>query len=701
MKNVSSLVNEKPLHEAAVVYAVNGYKVFPLVANDKVPLPKSRGFKDATTDLTVNNGIWGRTPNLNIGLPTGQVTGVFVVDIDVKNGKDGEKALAELIAEYGDLPETLEQSTPSGGRHLFFKRPTDVRVATRQDHVVGIDIRGDGGYVVIAPSVIDGIKYEFTNPDVAVADAPEWLVTWINERKTAHTDLAGSDGLVREGGRNAFMFELSLGCNRDGMTIEEAREIVSAANREKCVPSLDSSEIESTLASAYRYEPNVEGFDEIIKLNRNHAVVMIGGKCRVLTEYDSPVDGNKDIEFSKPEDFKVFYCNRYVTVDGKKKQLGHYWLGHSQRRQYTNVGFYPKGAPADIYNLWSGFAVESKEGDCSLFLEHVRDNIANGNKDIYDYIIAWLADVVQNPDNLVGTALVLRGSMGVGKGVFANGFGSLFGKHYISLNQANQLVGRFNGHFKDKVILHADEAFWAGDKNAEGTLKSLITEPYITIEEKGLNAFSMKNHLHMIFSTNNSWAVPAGPKERRFFVMDVGEKRMQDSVYFGAINKQMNNGGREALLCYLRNYDLSGIDLRKFPQTEALWEQKLMSMTHVQKFWLDKLETGQLDGCLKSDASVFNYSDDWNEGKIECARLYKHYLEFVADLGVRHRMSSAELGVEMRKLLPGDRDYKGRPTVNGKREYVYRFPELDKCREFFCEAMNYQIEWPVVEEEEV
>ena len=521
MKNIAKQINIKNLHDCAILYAVNGYKIFPLVPNGKNPATKN-GFKDANADLSVINGIYSKTSEANIGMPTGQITGVFVVDVDVKNGQKGEESLAELVEKHGALPETLIQSTPSGGRHLFFKCETGVRVSTRRGRAPGLDVRGDGGYVAMAPSCVDGVKYQFVNPDVGVADAPKWLIEWINDRKAVNVVLVGKDGLVREGARNAYIFELSMECNRDGLPHEEARVIVHEANIEKCVPPLEIKEVEATLSSAYRYETGADVPAEITEMNRKHATVWVDNKCRVLKEGVDHLFGTTDVKFASFQDIRDCYSNRYIEVDGKTRPLGSAWIGHKYRRAYDGVGFYPKGAPEGHYNLWCGFAVTPIEGDCRLFLEHIRENIANGDQPTYDYIIAWMADVVQNPDKLVGTALVLRGSMGVGKGVFANEFGALFGRHYISLNNSGLLVGRFNGHFKDKVLLLADEAFWGGDKQAEGALKNLVTEPIITIEEKGLNAYPMKNHLHMIFSTNNDWAVPAGPQERRFFVMDVG-----------------------------------------------------------------------------------------------------------------------------------------------------------------------------------
>ena len=560
----------------------------------------------------------------------------------------------------------------------------------------GIDIKADGGYIVAAPSIVDGVHYEFLNVGAELASAPAWLVELIKHPPVKSRQKSAR---IREGQRNNEMFHGALTSKRSGTPMDQAIETALEVNMTQCQPPLEEGEVIKAVHSAYRYDVN-DVPPEIMELNQNHAVVKFGGKCRVLCEIEDTEHGNLKVEFYSSKDFKEFYANRYVTVDQKQRPLGAYWFGHPHRRQYVDVGFYPKGAPAGHYNLWTGFAVEPKEGDCSLYLEHIRENIANGDVSAYEYIIAWMADVVQNPDNLVGTALVLRGQMGVGKGVFANQFGALFGKHYMSLNQSNQLVGRFNGHFKNAVLLHADEAFWGGDKQAEGTLKSLVTEPYITIEEKGINAFTMKNYLHMIFSTNNDWAVPAGTRERRFCVLDVGEKRMQDSAYFGAIAEQMNNGGREALLHFLLSYDLTDVDLRKFPQTEALWEQKLKSMTLVQKFWLQRLMTGQLDEIITGED--VRVDSDWGDGSIPVDRLYHLYQHFAGCVGSRHKGSKEELGVELRKLIPAGELRKSRKQYHRDRVYYYEFPDLNVCREHFEKLVNYKIVWPVepVEKEE-
>lgn len=451
--------------------------------------------------------------------------------------------------------------------------------------------------------------------------------------------------------------------------------------------SIEETEVAATETTASINNSAASLATEIKRLNKSHAVINVGGKCRVLTELVDPDTGLNDIQLSSPADFKAFYCTKKAEVNKREIPLGAAWFISPTRREYKGLTFNPKTTPKGYYNLWTGFAVEPREGCCSRFLEHIRENIASGNKVINDYIIAWMAQCVQHPDELIGVALALRGSMGTGKGVFANGYGSLFGRHFMPLTQGSQLTGKFNAHMKDKCLVFADEAFWAGDKQAEGVLKALITEPSLVIEGKGENAFKIKNHLHFIFATNNDWVAPAGPQERRFFVLDVGEKHLQDHAYFEAIQKELDNGGREALLYYLLHYDITDINLRQFPQTAALMEQKLYSMTSVQKFAFQLLESGVLG----------TGSSGWLE--IPTKDLYNQFIDFCVRVGVRHRPSNSEFGTQLKKLFPDIRNAKGLASRYGtNRPNVYRFPTLAECRKVFEKFINYKVEWPVYEE---
>jgi hypothetical protein len=334
---------------------------------------------------------------------------------------------------------------------------------------------------------------------------------------------------------------------------------------------------------------------ELREMNDKHAVIAdLGGRCRVITQVADPVmNGRIRICCQTFPDFRNRYLNRPVVEVGKKTVArGSWWLTHPGRRQYETLTFAPGKTVEGAYNLWRGFACQAAPGDCSLFLEHVRENICSGNLDHFEYLMNWLARAIQHPGTPGEVAVVLRGGRGTGKSLFARHFGALFGSHFLHVSDPKHIVGNFNAHLRDTIVLFADEAFFAGDRKHESILKTLITEPTIVIEAKGVDAEVAPNYTHLIMASNSPWVVPAGEDERRFFVLDVSPARAQDSAYFNAIAAQMDSGGREALLHHLMIRDLTGFDVRRVPQTQALRDQKQLSQEPHEAVMLDMLRNG-------------------------------------------------------------------------------------------------------------
>ena len=174
---------------AALDYAAQGWPVFPCDPATKAPLT-DHGHRDASTALATIRAWWRRWPQAMIGLPTGAASGVWVLDLDVDGAKkiDGRDALDRLEATHGQLPNGPCAETPRGGVHLFFRHDPDRPVKNSVGKVAsGIDVRGDGGYVVLAPSVRrDGRTYRWlATPfgDSDFPDAPDWLYTLIERPK--------------------------------------------------------------------------------------------------------------------------------------------------------------------------------------------------------------------------------------------------------------------------------------------------------------------------------------------------------------------------------------------------------------------------------------------------------------------------------------------------------------------------------------
>jgi hypothetical protein len=209
------------LHEAALWYAGLGFPVFPCKPRGKEPLTL-HGFKDATTDRVQITNWWTQWPEANIGVPTGAAFGLLVMDVDPRNG--GDHSLNALLAKYGPLPATAEQLTGGGGRHFFFRYaggPVPKGLAA------GIDLKGDGGYVMVAPSLHPiGKAYEWGGIEGPwalqhPAEAPAWLLEHIYTARNGRTG-TNPEGDVTEkwgqGQRNNKLTSLAGTMRRLGMS---------------------------------------------------------------------------------------------------------------------------------------------------------------------------------------------------------------------------------------------------------------------------------------------------------------------------------------------------------------------------------------------------------------------------------------------------------------------------------------------------
>lgn len=402
-------------------------------------------------------------------------------------------------------------------------------------------------------------------------------------------------------------------------------------------------------------------------MNDWNAVIVDGPNVgRYLVRVEQPQPGDMPIVIADERRLRVRFAKPLV-LGGKKVSLFDAWRNFKKVREIKGIIFAP-GTTVPMpgfYNLWQGFAVKPVEGDCSLYLQHIKDVIASGNEAHYRYILAYMADAVQHPAEKPGVALVLRGDEGVGKGMFISGFGALFGRHFKHLRHSSQLVGKFNAHLQDAIVVFADEALWGGDRQLEGTLKGLITEKEMQVEPKGKDAYTVKNHVHLMVAANEDWPVPAGKDARRFCVLDVPPTHKDDIDYFAAIVKEMDHGGREALLYMLQHYDTTQVDLRIVPKTDALLEVKQHSMRPIEQFW---------QNCLENSANRTGIPGWFPEVRTT---------EFLADFAAfatrtSDRSTATHVGMALKKLLPAGFQ-KCELTRGGVTGMYYLFPPYWGC----------------------
>ena len=437
------------------------------------------------------------------------------------------------------------------------------------------------------------------------------------------------------------------------------------------------------------------------EMNRQYAVVeSVGGKFRIARELLDPAKERFEVEFHQKDGFLSMWSNKFVEIIGPPKPpsieptitlqpVGTWWMKHPNRREYRNVVFYPNREFPDSMNLWRGFSVEAKAGDCGLFLDHLLHVLCKGNRTYYDYLIRWMANAIQNPHLPGQVAVVLRGGQGTGKGTFGNAFGKLFGTHYKYVSNPKHVTGQFNAVLTDCVFLFADECFAANDKVAESALKALITEPFIRTEQKGVDNMEGRNCTHLCMATNSNWAISADLDDRRFFVLEVDDAQQTNAKYFGALNEQLENGGYEALMHHLLHLNLEGFNVRNCPKTAELRRQQEQSMSPTQAFILNILEDGRL---LPEHAGWRDYG--LKEALVE--RFRSQFPRLDKDPARTLGIALSKLGAVATELGRPESwvDSRGQSHTSGERPKIWRFLPLDKMRKLWGDVTKVgEREW--------
>lgn len=241
--------------DSALDYASQGFRVFPCEPAGKKPIIGNWPER-ATTDPDQVRAFWANRPNANIGIATGKESGIFVVDVDTKG--NGPWNLSQLELQFGKLPITSKSITGSGGTHQLFRYPDNMQVRNRTGIVSGVDIRGEGGYIIAAPSLhqtgkeytwAPGLSLDKVKPTVC----PEYLLRLITS-PTLKLVSQEADTPIRQGKRNSTLASMAGSMRRLGMKAE-AIELALLEQNSSFLPPLPVDEVVGIVRSISRYEP--------------------------------------------------------------------------------------------------------------------------------------------------------------------------------------------------------------------------------------------------------------------------------------------------------------------------------------------------------------------------------------------------------------------------------------------------------------
>lgn len=714
----------------ALQLAAQGFHVFPLQARGK--LPQISNYTGQSTRDPARIERWARKyPQANWGIATskfGDGEALLVVDVDSPNHgegkKDGFRSLLALELEGKDFLPTLENATPTQGRHIVYRVPVPVKQGV--DVLgAGLDIRSHGGYIVAPGSVVEAGEY-FVDRPAAPEPAPQWLIdacgaprarsasrepkTGVDpERayKRAAAYLTTAERSVKGAGGDQCAYRVAAQCLALGATKEQTfdlmlselwdygcgwaadrlqQKIAHAAKYMTSQPGADAPE--AAFEPVPDTAPIADGaaklhpFDE---LNRTWALVMTGGGHHMLWE-TTDAKGNPIVEHVKEGTFHTYLASREIQVGKKTEKLTQAWIANPRRRTYDGLVFAPgKTVDPRWYNLWRGFDYQYKPQPAGpsaragkavqAWIDHVHRNIARGDDALAQWFIGYMAHLVQRPYEKPLVALVLKGKKGTGKNAVIERVGTLFSRNMVVADDDRYLVGNFNSHLEACLLLALDEASWAGGKKVEGKLKGIITGAKHMIERKGMEPYQVDNLTRVVIIGNEDWLVPASQDERRYAVFDVGEDDMQRRGFFEEMRLGMeaNSGeGYGLLLDYLLNFDISAIDVNDAPKTRGLAQQKVESLSPVHQWWLDCLQEGQILGG--------DFAGEWPV-RIPTNRLQDALKRHNQSRGVRSwGLTTIQFNRAMAAAAPGWTKGKSGAAAEGDATYHYVIPPLDDAR---------------------
>lgn len=717
--------------DQALALAREGFHVFPIAAGKKAPPLISDFPNQATTDDEQIREWWIRHPDANIGISTtryGESEALLVVDVDNKGDKHGDHELLRLELDGREMPDTYRVATPTGGWHLYYR--VDAPVRQGADLLGrGVDVRSRGGYVVAAGSTVEHGAYAATGG--ALVPAPQWILDACGSSVRQQPEPSGHHPEGVDAGRaaarvRAYLADAPLALEGDhgddttfkiicrvkdlGVDADTAEELLSEHWNPRCAPPWSDEDLHTKVCNAYKYgvapvgvaAPEVEFAAPVVEetphtngklhpfaeLNKEFAFVTAGGGHHILWE-TTDANGRYKLEHLAAGSFLAKFAPNEMTIGKQTRSIADWWLKDKQRRTYDGLVFLPEQpAPARFYNLWRGFAYtpapRAAHPALDAFVDHAKTNLCGGDDALCRWLLAYCAHLIQRPWEKPLVALVFRGAKGTGKNAFIERVGALLGGHFLLTSNRRYLLGNFNGHLENCLLFALDEAFWSGDKQAEGALKDLITGREHVIEHKGKEPYPVANKTRVVIIGNEDWLVPASHDERRFAVFTVGDGRKQDRTFFQSMREGMEADGYPHLLRYLLDYDLSGIDLNAAPATHGLSEQKHHTLDPFHQWWFDCLEEGALIG---SESSAWPVEHN-------CERFRAAFRRYVKERNIRSRVpEDRAIGRLLKACAPSVLKKRATRTEDGQ-PYVYVIPPIDAVRQEWDRFIGHPVGWP-------
>jgi hypothetical protein len=645
---------ESPVQEAAIRYAVDrDWHVFPAHSSGERKSHKSAEHSNgrqwgATNDLSEIRRDFSRWRLANIGIPTGAINGIFVLDVDTieGHGVDGIASMRELEARHGQLPETLTVVSPSGSRHYYFQHPgTKVKNST-SELGPGIDVRGDGGMVIAPPSRgKHGGEYKWLDEGASPVAAPEWLVQRVTEaRQSASTaepeadidELAAALAAIPNDKDWQEWNKVGMALWRATGGSDEGFELFDTWSKKH--ESYDEGYTAQRWQTYFSCPPTQIGAGSIFYMASEARRAQIARDIEIGDDIDAPVLP-AIMTLAEMHERLIFVGSTGAVVDRqtgriRKKEAAtdeyaasrhrgkpalKAWIASGARVTVDTLAWVP-GEPqicrppesddgsATAYNSWRGLKPIQAPEDWIVrvepFVEHAAYLIPVEAE--RQRFLQFVAHIAQHPEVLPHTYyLMITPTTGIGRGLLGSILTRAFRGHVAAgISLPELLDGGFNGRLSKKLLAIVDEAREGSSpsrfQRAE-RLKSLVTETHRLINPKYGHQSVEKNCCRWLMFSNHYDAIPFDNSDRRAIVIENPTVRKPSRYYQRLFALLEDNDFIGSVRRYLETMEISSFRPGEHaPMNEAKGSALEAMMTDTERACVEFKETCETELAFRS-----------------------------------------------------------------------------------------------------